>query len=266
MLETEVHRVLHLGENMGRFGNTTVDHWIQDISARLESWYNEAQCFTQHNMLEFKHIQFRHLQARIHRPTTRLRSRTPHDRQIVLEASGILIEDYKDQEKRRRLFYPWHGVHILFEIALVSLEACWSSRDSQSMRQAVLQMLEVHIPQCIEVIMSIGERWTAAIACADRLKPLVANIQSALAHGNLVPFPVLDNTAITEEIESLLFSEGPLIWNHENMNRDLFGLEDLTINMDFPLVDDMEFFHWDPDWNILPMELINHSNSLNHAL
>lgn len=252
-LETEVHRVLHLEEDLDRFGHATVDSWIEDIEARLRNWYATAQCFTRHNMLEFKHIQFHHLRARIHRPTPRLRLRTSEDRRMVLEASRILIEDYLGQQHRRRLFYPWHGVHILFETALIALEACWSSRDWQPLRGQARQMLEEYIPQCLKVIIRIGERWHGAAACGDRLKPLVDRVRSAFLQ-DPGPFPIYGDISITEEIESLLFSDRPLIWNHQYSGADLFSLENSPLGVDFPMAEDLELFQWDPTWSIVPAE------------
>lgn len=90
-LETEVHRVLYLVEDLDTFRGGTIADWMSDVSLRLEAWYSEAQTFTQWNMLEFKHVQYNHLKARIHRPTPRLRIRTPEDWSIVLESSKVRL-------------------------------------------------------------------------------------------------------------------------------------------------------------------------------
>lgn len=257
ILETELHRVLHLAEDLSRVGDhTSIDDWIDDVNGRLKKWYDESQCFTRHNMLEFKHIQHRHLRARIHRPTPRLRSRTHADREIELEACQILIEDYVGQEHRRKLFYPWHGVHILFETALISLEACWSSRDWPLLREQTMQMLEVYLPQCLQVITNIGKRWIGATACADRLRPLVEKVRSALVQTNAMPFSMWDDTSITEQIQNLLFSDRHLIWKSDTLETDFFGLDEGSLAGNFPKVDDVDFFNWDPDSNIIPAESI----------
>lgn len=88
-LETEVHRVLYLQEDIPALNGTTIGDWMLDISSRLETWYANAQTYTQYNMLEFKHVQFNHLRARIHRPTPRLRARLPEDWGIVLESCEV---------------------------------------------------------------------------------------------------------------------------------------------------------------------------------
>lgn len=241
---------------MARFGHLTVDSWIEDVTGRLHEWYATAQSFTRHNMLEFRHIQFQHLRARLHRPTPRLRVRSPADRQIVLEAARILVEDYLNQQHHSRLFYPWHGVHILFETALISLEACWSSRDSPLLRAHALQMLELHIPRCLAVILRIGERWHAAALCAHRLQPLTDKVRAAFAHPHSSASYAAD-LLVTEEIQGLLFSDRPLVWNrqHHATPHSLLSFDESPLApADLGIADDLELFQWDPDWSIVPAE------------
>ncbi|EPE07446.1 fungal specific transcription factor domain containing protein [Ophiostoma piceae UAMH 11346] len=310
-LETEVHRMLHLEEDLerfvaadGRVGFVSTDAWVVHITGRLRTWYSAAQRFSQYNMLEFQHIQFHHLRARIHRPTPRLKQRTPADRRIVLDAARVLIEDYLGQERRCRLFYPWHGVHILFETALLALDACWAlatrddwplpsllhptrglhssrSRDHDHNHQSealVRPMLETYIPQCLDVILNIGTRWNEATACADRLAPLVTRVRAALSsRGSGDLYTDMSAASITEEIQGLLFSERPLIWNHNHHKQGVYPhpsgvlpggtgasldgsssgdlLRDSGVgdsSEDLSLVDELGMLQWDPDWSLLP--------------
>lgn len=203
-------------------------------------------------MLEFKHVQFYHLLVRIHRPTPRLRTRTPEDHRIVLESSFALIEDYLGQERRRRLFYPWHGVHILFETVVISLEACWSSRNSPLLVDQIKEMIENSLPKCVQTLAKIGHRWNEAAACADRLRPLVQKVASAIAAGTDPLYLSFEDIAITEEIHGLLFSDGPLTWN-QGVDADFsFEFFDGSQFLENPLFDGMEVFQWDPEWYIVP--------------
>ncbi|TVY59491.1 Pyrimidine pathway regulatory protein 1, partial [Lachnellula cervina] len=252
-LETEVHRVLHLEEDIHRFGSESIADWIVDITGRLASWYKEAQGYTEYNMLEFKHVQFYHLRARIHRPTPRLRTRNFEDRGIVLESCMELIEDYLGQERRRRLFYPWHGVHILFETAVIALEAGWSSRDYQPLRDLAMQLIETSIPQCLQLLTRIGQRWNEATLCAQSLTPLLQKVSCALAAGESLS--IYDDTSITEEIHGLLFSEPSLTWDHVPQTHYDFGLEN---DLFFENVsgDDTVLLQWAAEWEIVPAELL----------
>ena len=252
-LETEVHRVLHLEDNLESFGQLDLDNWILDITARLDAWYQKAQSYTQYNMLEFKHVQFYHLKARIHRPTPRLRLRTPEDRRIVLESSLRLIEDYEGQIRRRRLFYPWHGAHILFEAAVIALEACWSSRDWQPLRAQARLMLDESIPRCLQALTYISKRWNEAAVCADRLAPLTEKISSAFTGGSAAVFLPYDDPSITEEIQRLLFSDGPLTWSQAPHLDPVWELEDNFLAFDNTALNDMELFQWDPEWDFMPI-------------
>lgn len=208
-LETEVHRVLHLQDDEFLMSKgLSVEEWMQDISSRLVSWYGAATSYAHYGMLEFQHVQYHHLRLRIYRPTPRLFMRTDEDRQVVLEAALVLIQDYTSQEERKRLFYPWHGVHILFETVAVALEACWSSRNCLALRSLAEDMLQTHIPHCLRLLESIGQRWNEATACAQRLRPLLQAILPAFEVWN--QGLITDENAISEDIQSLLFSDGSL--------------------------------------------------------
>ncbi|KAL2833331.1 fungal-specific transcription factor domain-containing protein [Aspergillus cavernicola] len=255
ILETEVHRVLYLEEDLHKFGSTSVEEWIRDVTSRLETWYREAQTYTPYNMLEFKHVQFHHLKARIHRPTPRLRTTSPQDWGIVLKASRNLIDDYLGQERQRRLFYPWHGVHILFETASIALDASWSARDYQPLIEEAADMLQTRIPQCLYLLNVIGERWNDATECVNKLSPLVQRVCSA--------FYMADHTAhdpsVAEEINGLLFSDRPPMWNLGGFEVGDFGFEE-SLFLDEMLVEEMEFLQWAPDWDIMPAEIVMENN------
>ncbi|KAJ6164214.1 hypothetical protein N7470_002886 [Penicillium chermesinum] len=253
-LETEVHRVLHLEEDLQKFGCDTIENWTTDISSRLGEWYETAKLYTPYNMLEFKAVQFHHLIARIHRPTPRLRTRSAEDRQMVLNASLVLIDDYLSQERRRRLFYPWHGVHILFETAIIALEACWSSRHWDQAKLQAMSVLEVSLPQCLDLLRQIGQRWNEASLCADRLEPLIKQVHSVLATTGYV-FDELE-APITKEIDGLLFPDAPLIWNRDASQDFTVGVADGTDFLNSFLEDGLEFFQWDPEWDIMSSETL----------
>ncbi|EEU38887.1 uncharacterized protein NECHADRAFT_88905 [Fusarium vanettenii 77-13-4] len=251
-LETEVHRVLYLKEDLALHGATIRD-WITDITHRLEGWYAKAQTYTQYNMLEFKHVQFYHLRLRIHRPTPTLSIRHPDD-WANSEGCQRLIEDYLSQERRRRLFYPWHGTHILFETALVALDASWSAREYQPLRGQAERMVQTLIPQCLQILTNIGQRWSEATRCADKLRPMVEKVSSAFSWAAQVS--VFEAAAIADEIESLLFSDKSLSWNRAAMGDINFGFEDGNLFFDNLLVDDLETFQWAPEWDLLSGEML----------
>lgn len=255
-LETEVHRVLHLEEDLTKFGSSTIEDWIESITQRLKRWYEKAQSYTQYDMLEFKHVQFHHLMARIHRPTPRLRLRGPDNWKAVLDASSVLIQDYLAQERRRRLFYPWHGVHILFETAVISLEACWSARNYEPLQGRAHKMLHTSIPQCLQLLINIGERWGEAAVCADRLRPLADNVRTALTNPDTLLLAMVDESIITAEILDLLFTDGPLSWTRANCGDILSGLSDSDPLLNSMADDSLELFSWNPEWDIMPADSI----------
>ncbi|KAL3471652.1 hypothetical protein BJX99DRAFT_266546 [Aspergillus californicus] len=241
ILETEVHRVLYLGEEMHKSTFTSIDEWILDVTSRLDAWYTEAQTYTPYNMLEFKHLQFHHLKARIYRPTPRLRTKSAQDLGIVLESSRKLIDDYLGQERRQRLFYPWHGVHILFETASIALDASWSARDYNPLVAEAVDMVQIWIPQCLSLLSAIGKRWNEATACVSKLSPLVQRVSSAFVSPD-------HDASVAEDINALLFSDRPPGWN-PGVSGDDFCFDDLP-------VDDLEFLQWGADWDIMPSDML----------
>ncbi|KAL3446359.1 hypothetical protein BJX65DRAFT_318810 [Aspergillus insuetus] len=253
MMETEVHRVLYLEEEILMLGFPSVEEWIHDVTTRLDVWYTEAQTYTPYNMLEFKHVQFHHLMVRIYRPTPRLRTKSPQDWEIVLKACRRLIDDYVGQERRRRLFYPWHGVHILFETASIALDASWSARDYPPLVGEAEEMLQTHIPQCLQLLSAIGERWNEATECVNKLRPILDKVHSAFCS----PDRSAPDLAIAEELNGLLFSDKLPMWSLADFGIDDFGFEGGSLLLDNILVDDMEFFQWGEDWDIMPAELIS---------
>jgi hypothetical protein len=117
-------------------------------------------------------------------------------------------------------------------------------------------MIEVSVPQCLQLLTNIGHRWKEAAACADRLRPLLQRISTAFEISSSEVFHPYDDAAITAEIQGLLFSDGPLIWNQTTQVDDLFAFDDGAMFFENPLLEDMEFFKWDPEWDIMPAEII----------
>ncbi|KAL3457166.1 hypothetical protein BJX64DRAFT_296160 [Aspergillus heterothallicus] len=253
MLETEVHRVLYLEEEILMLGFPSVEEWIHDVTGRLEAWYEEAQTYTPYNMLEFKHVQFHHLIARVYRPTPRLRTKSPSDWEVVLRSSRKLIDDYVGQERRRRLFYPWHGVHILFETASIALDASWSARNYPPLVCEAEEMLKTHIPQCLNLLSAIGERWNEATECVNKLDPILERVYSSFA---ATSNPTSD-LAIAEDINGLLFSDRPPMWNLAGFGVEDFGFEGDSLLFDNMLVDEIDFLQWGADWDIMPADVIS---------
>lgn len=251
-LETEVHRILHLQDDLLDKRGTTIEVWIEDVNHRLKSWYEASQVYTQYGMLEFKHVQYNHLRARIHRPTPRLWIRTKEDREIVLDSTLLLIDDYVGQEDRRRLFYPWHGVHILFETTVIALEACWTSRSCLDLRPKAEEMLETHIPRCLQLLAKMGQRWDEAGACAQRLSPLLENILEVFKSWESST-ESSESAAITDEIQGLLYSDGSLTWNYRSTGSRAH-VEEPNIFEDM-VFEDLQFLQWAPEWDIMPMEM-----------
>lgn len=267
-LETEVHRVLDLLEDVGGFTVADIGPWIDNILERLEKWYRKAQTYLPYRMHEFCAVSYNHLMVRVHRPTPRMRTRSDEDRKICINACKSIIEHYWGQQKQSRLFYPWHGVHVLFEVAVVSLDACWWLRDSPTLRPQVEQMLEVYLPQCSELLNIIGEHWNEAKGCGYILHRLLPRVSAAVhfdptwRRGSEQQI-IIDEASIVEELKGLLYPDGPLNWstsseadlqfsgigNFHTPGRLLdIGMDTFQLDLDL----DMNDFQWEPDLSSIP--------------
>ncbi|KAM5343725.1 hypothetical protein ACJ41O_012262 [Fusarium nematophilum] len=165
-----------------------------------------------------------------------------------------LIEDYVGQERRRRLFYPWHGVHILFEVAIIALHASWSSRDYEPLKEQAELMVQTLLPQCLRVLANIGQRWGEATRCVEKLEPLVQKVSSAFNWATHLP--VFEAALIADDIESLLFSDKSLSWNQVALGEIDFGIEDGSLLFDNVLIDDLDSFQWAPEWDLMMGDII----------
>lgn len=252
-LETEVHRVMHLLQEVPQLRNKTMDQWMPDINSRLETWYLKAQAFSVHQMLEFRAVQYAHLKAKLHRPTPRLRVRTAEDRQICLETCQVVVDDYQKQVKHRRLFYPWHGVHILFEAAVIMLDACWESRDWSPMRTQARFALSVTLPDCLSLLVKVGERWHEAVLCADYLRPVVDEVAKAF-HDRIMNDSELDSgkeVLTTEKLRQLLFPDGPLAWNARTSETSMYEFVEQDLDIaGLPPLPDIPDIQWDGNWDL----------------
>ncbi|RDW82620.1 hypothetical protein BP6252_03732 [Coleophoma cylindrospora] len=254
-LETEVHRVLYLQEAIPQMRGRSLSQWTRDITSNLQLWYEKAQNFAIYQMLEFRDVQYSHLLMKIHRPAPKIRVRTSADQLICLRACRILVGDYQKQMRHRRLFYPWHGVHILFEAAVVMLDACWSSRDLAFMLQEAVSTLSATLPDCLAILDKIGQRWQEATICAEHLRPIVAEVSRRICYelgDDVVLRDQEKEEHITEKLRQLLFPDGPLASNNRAMNKtaeisDKIGMNDPG---SISISHQIESFQWDKEWDL----------------
>lgn len=248
-LETEVHRVLYLQEDVGLLRDRGMHPWLHDITSRLESWHENAKVYSQHQMLEFRDVQYAHLRAKIHRPTPRLPVRSNEDRLICLDMCQILVEDYQRQVRAKRLFYPWHAVHILFEAGVIMLDACWSLRDVEASRRRSKDALFVYIPICLEALAKVGETWHAANICSTYIRRTADEVENAVNDplpSDSVMIRAEREDAICKILTGLLFPEGPITWeSYEPGKSFVDDIHDLKSPLDKPFFDSFDSFDWD---------------------
>jgi hypothetical protein len=133
------------------------------------------------------------------------------------------------------------------------LDASWSARDYPPLVGDAEEMLQMHIPQCLQLLSAIGERWNEATECVNKLRPILDQVHSAFSRPNRSA----PDLAIAEKINGLLFSDKLPMWSLADFGIDDFGFEGGSLLLDNMLVDDMEFLQWGEDWDIMPAELIS---------
>ncbi|RAO71771.1 uncharacterized protein BHQ10_007783 [Talaromyces amestolkiae] len=214
-LETEVHRTLYLQQDTRHRSRTDLNSWIGDIIHRLDAWLERATEFSKYQMLEFRMVQYGLLKARLFRPSPGLECRTAEDREQCFNACTILVEDYQHQTRRRRLFYPWHGVHNLFEAAVIMLESCWALRDYEPLRYQARHILAVTLPDCLTLLNKVGESWQEATLCSVYLSPILEETARAYSDRALAQMNadrIAAESITTGKLRKLLFPDGPLLW------------------------------------------------------
>jgi Fungal specific transcription factor domain len=251
VLETEVHRTLYLQDNLTHASRTDLNAWMVDIIYRLDAWLERAKDFSKYQMLEFRMVQYGLLKARLFRPSPRLESRTPKERENCFDACSILVEDYQRQTKSRRLFYPWHGVHNLFEAASIMLESCWALRDYGHLTHRSRHILAVTLPDCLALLNKVGESWQDATLCSVYLNPILEDVTRAYSDRALAQIDaarIAAESLTTEKLRKLVFPEGPLLWESRIPSEIVQNsTADPTPPLE-PVMSSMEDVDWDAFW------------------
>jgi len=176
LLETEVHRVLFLEEKSPDGG---LDAWLAEMAVRLNEWYRKALDFAPEQKLEFRNVQLYFLKMRLNRPTPQNPDPAILSRIEMVNAVMRLVDDYRKQQLRSRLFYPWHAVHILFEAAVVLLETCWTCSDWLE-EHYDLQMLVSYLERFPDILGSITPTWPDVQRCVRSLQTLMVPVVQRL--------------------------------------------------------------------------------------
>ncbi|KAH8886270.1 hypothetical protein GQ53DRAFT_796879 [Thozetella sp. PMI_491] len=230
-LETEVHRVLYLRDSTAMDNKSDLSSWFIEITNRLDNWLEKATEFSRYRMLEFRRVQYGLLKARLFRPTPRIESRSPEDR----------VKYYRHQIKRRRLFYPWHGVHNLFEAAVIMLESYWALRDYEPLNHQARHVLAVTLPDCLALVNKVGESWADAALCSTYLSPVLEEVFRAFSSRALT----------TEKLRKLLFPDGPLLWSSRlSFDANQAVATDASLSADAVTLD-VETTDWDVCWEFV---------------
>jgi hypothetical protein len=170
----------------------------------------------------------------------------------------MLVEDYQRQVNHRRLFYPWHGVHILFEAAVIMLDSCWSARDLAPLREQAHFILSITLLDCLALLAKVGERWHEAALCADHLRPVVDEVAVAF-NERIMNDMDLDleskESETTEKLRQLMFPDGPLAWNARTAEESP-GRNDLEISGmgdHLGAMSEFQYTQWDGGWDLVDL-------------
>lgn len=254
-LESEVHRKLYLQQDKTHRSRTDLNSWIGDVIRRLDAWLERATDFSKYQMLEFRMVQYGLLKARLFRPSPGLEFRTPKDREQCFNACTILVEDYQRQTKRRRLFYPWHGVHNLFEAAVIMLESCWALRDYEPLRYQARHILAVTLPDCLALLNKVGESWQEAKLCSVYLSPILEETSRAYSDRALAQInedKIAAESITTRKLQKLLFPDGALLWEFRTSSfeptNENDAVADIPLSLEPVFPTGSQDIDWDAYW------------------
>lgn len=112
-------------------------------------------------------------------------------------------------------------------------------------------MLQALIPQSLQVLSNVGQRWNEAARCVDKIQSLVSRVSASVAWAAVADeIPLHEAAEIDMEINRLLFSNKSLAWNPEPFDDINFGLHDGNLLFDNVLADELEFHQWAPEWTM----------------
>ncbi|KAH8806160.1 fungal-specific transcription factor domain-containing protein [Xylogone sp. PMI_703] len=222
-LETEVHKVLYL--ERGLIGET-LDEWLTDVTMRIDQWHSKALEFAPEHKLEFRNVQLNFLKGRLHRPTPRNLQPSQASRIESVQASMRLAEEYQKQQRNERLFYPWLAVHVLFEAAIVLLDACWNSVELLIEHIRISDLIKC-INKYPDILKRITPVWSDVEICVETIQSLSEPVLCRLERlsSNLeVSEPDL---TISKRINAFLFpdhdeGQAPLMLSPEEQFLDEF--------------------------------------------
>jgi hypothetical protein len=130
------------------------------------------------------------------------------------------------------------------------------NRDWAPTRQQERFVLSITLPDCLALLVKVGERWKEAALCAEHLRPVVDEVAKAFHDRIMIDLEMgLDmgprEAVMTKKIRQLLFPDDPLAWNgrateqspasNDAMNQELDSLETLP---------SFEGSAWDGEWDI----------------
>lgn len=122
------------------------------------------------------------------------------------------------------------------------------------MRKEAENFLKFSIPQCLQLLTNIGQRWDEATACAERLSTLAGNVTTAFTNWGSTLYSLEDEMSISDEINRLLFSDGSLTWDQAPQENAYLGFGVSSLSFENLPSSDLEFFEWNPEWDIMPAE------------
>lgn len=234
-LETEVHRVLYL--ERGQPGEM-FDDWLADVTIRLNQWHSKALEFAPEHKLEFRNVQLNFLKGRLHRPTPRNMQPSRSSRVESVHTAMRLADEYQKQQKNGRLFYPWLAVHVLFEAAVVLLDACWNCT-TWLVEDVNIEELIKYINQYPEILRNISPVWTDVEICVEAIESLSEEVVRRLRRVSSGEYEALEPSETTSQrLNSFLFpdhdfGQAPQILSPEEGIEQLDNQEIMTSDFDW---------------------------------
>lgn len=118
-------------------------------------------------------------------------------------------------------------------------------------------ILSITLPDCLALLLKVGERWREAALCAEPLRPVVDEVVRAFQDRVLGDLDMdlglgAREAVTTEKVRQLLFPDGPLAWDARVSDASPAGSNG-TVHQDadeFGTLPDFQDSGWDGEWDL----------------
>lgn len=136
----------------------SIEDWVENMDARVESWYIKAEEFAKVNQMRFRLITKASLQIRMRRRTPRIPEPSHVSVIKLVEALTVHVDEYLSDSQCGQVSYLLMGLYYVEEAAINLLDVLWFQHD-WIFESFTLEYLNSKLRCCFELFDKFNERW-----------------------------------------------------------------------------------------------------------